>query len=255
MMRRTGGSLLCLLVLTLAASCSSDDQKLRNDEPAAGGAGEATDRGGTGGAATGGSGGSATAGTSSGGKAGSGGSSGGSGGSSTDTGTGGDDDAPMAGASNGRGGEGNTPAGPVSACGEGNFDSGEPGCTACPPLPSGNDPAAISCQYFEWASRDNDGNLVLNLRTLPVHEAFGGQIDVQWSSEGIRGAANVGWDYTYDVGGFVFVFHLPVEARYADVITLGTWSFTDACGFPFGASTFNVYWDGVESWQCGSPAE
>jgi len=245
------GSVCCLLVLALAASCSSDERSTAGD--GAGMAGEGFGTGGSGSsapAASAGKGGSSGSGGASGSTTtGGSGTAGSSKGGGSPSSSGGEADLPSAGAPSGQAGDGNAPAGPVSACGAGNFDSGAEGCMACPPLPQPSPTTSVDCSYFDSASRNGDGNLLLALRTLPVHEPFEGVLDVAWSSEGLPGTASVTWQYSTTLRSFVF--YLPVEARYADEISLGSWAFTDACGFSFAAADYRVYWDGVESWQCG----
>jgi hypothetical protein len=241
----------CFWTLALAAACSGDEEKAAPDENATDSGGEATSSGGSGGAPRGGTGGAAAGVAGSGGKSGSpssaGGGNAGRGGSDA-TSNGGEGEPLGGGPPTGAAGETNQPGGPVSACGAGNYDAGEPGCMVCPALPTPNDARVIDCDDFVSAERDGDGNLILSFSALSTHELFGGEVDIEWAENGVPGAATVVWEYSPSSAHFVF--HPPLEARYADEFTLGSWTFTDACGFSFTSTSLRVSWDGVESWQC-----
>ncbi|HYP90591.1 MAG TPA: hypothetical protein VEQ59_20615 [Polyangiaceae bacterium] len=252
---RVLGSLACVVAVALAVSCSSDDDRSTPDETAAGAAGEApTTSGGSsslpqaggGGKASGGSAGAAAGTASSSADAGGAGATGGAavGGAAGESASGG--------APDGTGGEPNAPSGAVSpTCGTGKYDAGTPGCVACPAPPSTNEAVAIDCSDYAASEHDGNGDLLLDLGVLAVHEPFVGQVEIRWLAEDIEGSATVDWEYSALLHHFVF--HLPVEARYAGEFTLASWSFSDSCGFSFSATSFHVYWDGVESWQCGEP--
>jgi hypothetical protein len=253
---RITSTLSCLVALALAASCSSDEKGARGELPAGAG-GETPSAGGDSAVPVSGRSGSASGANGGGGNAGSGNTGNGgagrnpAGGGSHASADGGDGDGLGAGAPSGTAGDANAPTGPVSACGSGKYDAGSPGCTICP-TPTAPQPTTIDCDAFASAERDGDGNLLLGFGTLAVHESFGGEVSVDWAEAGAPGSALVVWEYSFQLERFVF--HLPIEARYADEITLAAWTFTDACGFSFEARSFRLYWDGVESWQCGQDA-
>lgn len=232
-------------------SCSSDGDPQQPPEVEAAGAAGESPSGGSGGDSqpgggrpTGTSGSAGRAGAASAGSS----NHGGNPGSAGTNASGGESEPASAGAANGQAGERNQPSGPVSACGAGSYDAEELGCTACPTLGSTQNPASIACVAVTSTERDGDGNLLLQLHGLAVHESFGGELSVEWQENSAPGSATVGWEYSSALSRYVF--HLPVEARYADEIMLSGWAFTDACGFEFVASNLRVFVSG-DTWQCG----
>jgi hypothetical protein len=240
-----------LVSAMLVAACSGDGSEAAPEE-AAGTAGDSSDdvgsssggsRGGSGGAAAGSSGSAGKPSTATG-----GGGSGSGGSNGSGLGGSGGDESPSGGAPDGSAGDGNEPNGAVSpTCGAGNYDAGD-GCMTCPALPSPNATSAIACEDYISALHTGEGELVLAL-DLPIHEPFAGEVSIDWVSESVPGTAVVAWEYSFPLESFVF--YLPIEARYASEFTLSAWPFSDACGFKFNASAFELRWDGVDSWQCG----
>jgi hypothetical protein len=158
----------------------------------------------------------------------------------------------------GGGGSGGTPATPsAGAAGEGGSakpdasagtGSGgmpdDPGSTCPDPSP----PTPIDCDDYASATRD-DNLLQLDLGALAIDEPLYGQVAITWIADGAFGEASVDWDYSPTSKRFVF--HLPVEARYADEFTLPSWTFGETCGPSFRATAFHIWWDGVDPWHCG----
>lgn len=235
---RSIGSVVC--AVALAAACSSDD----SDEPGATGVAGA----GAGGAPEP--------------SAGSGGSSplpasGGEGGGTAGKPGGGQPGSPNAGgdaAGGGAAGAAGTatdPGGSSSGCGAGQYQAGDD-CKACPSGPPPSGPILLDCGKYGAGERDGDGNLLLSFPALAVHAPPGGQVTIAWTDTAeLAGEATVDWEYSLALAKFVF--HLPVEARYAVEFTLPSWTFSDACGLSFSGSSFRVHVDGNSNWLCEPP--
>lgn len=230
--------------LVLAAACGSDDEKVAPGPEDSGGA--PADAGappvGTAGmdARPGGSG---------------GGGAGGTGGSNSSAGVGGEESnaggaggAPSSAGAAGQGGATEPSEPGLSVCGAKKYVSGD-GCADCPAAPT--EPASVSCQDFVSAEKMGE-DLTLELG-LPFHELLSGQVSVSWSDstgETPNGTAEV--SYSYSLGSREILFDLPVEARYADAWSFGSWKIKDACGFVFDASNIEISYDG-QAYVCGNP--
>lgn len=240
MIWRSIGSVAC--AVALVAACSSDD----SDEPGAtgvagAGAGGAPEpSAGVGGSsplpASGGDGGGA-AGKPSGGQPGL-------------PSAGGGGDAAGAGAA-GAAGTATDPGGASSGCGAGQYQAGDD-CKACPSGAPPSAPIPVDCGKYGAGERDGDGNLLLGFPALAVHAPPGGRVTIAWlDTAELAGEATVDWEYSLALAKFVF--HLPLEARYAVEFTLPSWTFSDACGLSFSGSPFRVHVDQNSNWLCEPP--
>lgn len=230
------GLLTCGLVLAVACGSDDDNQDPSPDE-AGGAGGEAGSSSSSAGSTT-----TPTAGT------------GGSAGSSAGS-TAGGEPGVAGGAAGGEGTTGgapsdggtpNPPDGPISACGAGKYETGD-GCTACPSLPTSNEPTALGCQYFDSAEK-SDLSFFLTFADAPLHEPGPGETTVSWvSSDQTTGEAVVPYQYSPATGQFTF--DLPLDARYAVELKFPGWAFTDSCGFRFTEGALRVA-EGGSGWLC-----